>query len=107
MSRDDHNPLNARAIDAAQANVASRSKLEASIADDDIAWLMGSKQGRRVMWGLLSECGVFRSSMTGNSYTFFNEGARNVGLTQLANIHRVCPERYAAMVKESKEAANG
>lgn len=36
--------------------------------------------GRMVLWDILEFCGVFRSSFTGNSKTYFNEGQRDVGL---------------------------
>lgn len=73
---------------------------------EDIRYLMKNKQGRRIAWRWLSDAGVFKTSMTGNSYTFFNEGQRNVGLKLLAAIHEHCPEQYAVMVAESKEKAD-
>jgi len=39
--------------------------------------------GREVIMDLLDKCGVFRTVMTGNSYTFLNEGRRQVGLYML------------------------
>lgn len=104
MSRPEHNPLETRAIDAGQDAVASRAKTDRDIADDDLRWLMNAKQGRRVVWAMLARTGVFQTSMTGNSYTFFNEGARNVGLYLMAEVNRLVPELYAKMVKESKDA---
>ena len=54
---------------------------------------------------LLERTGVFRSSFTGNSETFFLEGQRNVGLMLMAQIHDACPEKYTAMLEEQKHDA--
>ncbi len=35
--------------------------------------------GKRVMWDILSFCGVFQNAMTGNSRTYFNLGRQSVG----------------------------
>lgn len=53
---------------------------------DDIAWLMSEKRGRRIMFRLLAMSNVFRSSFTGNSQTFFNEGMRVIGTTLITDI---------------------
>lgn len=54
------------------------------------------------MWRVLEMAGVYRSSFTGNSTTFFNEGMRNIGLMLISEIHAVAPEGYAQMLKENK-----
>lgn len=53
------------------------------------------------LWDLLEKCGISRLSFTGNSQTFFNEGARNVGLNIQADLTREFPERYVEMLKEA------
>lgn len=60
-----------------------------------------TKQGRAWMWWLLGECGVFRTSFTGNSTTFFNEGRRAIGLAILADFTRDFPDLYSTMTKEN------
>jgi len=42
--------------------------------------LLKSPDGKRVLWDILELCKVFHLSMTGNSWTYFNEGTRHVGL---------------------------
>lgn len=81
------------------------AKLARQIEADDIKWLMSSRQGRRVVWRLLEKAGVYRTSFTGNSETFFREGQRNLGLFIVAEIHAHCPESYALMLTESKAPA--
>jgi hypothetical protein len=70
--------------------------------DDALRWLMGDARGRRVAWDLLGRAGVFRSSMAPSpELTAFNEGRRDIGLALLADVMRLCPERYAAMQAEA------
>lgn len=69
---------------------------------NDIRFLLSREQGRRFLWRYLEICGVYRSSFTGNSQTFFNEGERNVGLKLLDDIMEAAPDAYLVMLKENK-----
>lgn len=75
---------------------------EAKWEADDLTWLMSSKRGRRVMWRLLENAGVYRLSyQPGDALgTAFNEGNRNQGQRLLALIQAHTSEDYALMVKE-------
>lgn len=68
---------------------------------DDFKWVVSTEQGRRFLWDLLAFTGVYRSSFTGNSQTFFNEGRRDVGLRLLGQINEHEPEAYVTMLKEN------
>lgn len=46
---------------------------------------LGSAAGKRVLSDLLNACGVFETSFTGNSRTFYNEGRREIGIILLHN----------------------
>lgn len=70
---------------------------------EDMKALLDTPLGRRVVWRYLSICGVYQSSFTGNSTTFFNEGRREVGLRLMADIMESNPDSYAKMVKESRQ----
>lgn len=73
---------------------------------EDVKFILGSLQGRRFVWRYLEECGVFKTSFTGTSQTFFLEGERNVGLRLLADINEAQPEAYVTMMKENKQEIN-
>jgi hypothetical protein len=65
--------------------------------------LMSIPEGRRLVWWHLGLCQIFMSSFRADPYlTAFNEGARNVGLTWLADIMKAAPDEYLTMTKEAK-----
>jgi len=51
--------------------------------NNDICKVLVSAEGRRFIWRILSVCGLYRNSFTGNSNTFYNEGQRSIGLKLL------------------------
>lgn len=55
---------------------------------------------QRVMWRFLSKAGLFSTSFTGNSTTFFNEGQRSFGLWMLTEFETAAPGIYGAMAQE-------
>ncbi len=68
----------------------------------DIAAVLQSKEGRRFVWRLLETAGVFRTVMTGNSWTFFNDGMRSLGLAVYTDLMESCPDRLKEMWGEAK-----
>ena len=80
-----------------EARLARRSELE------DIAFVLSTPQGRRFYWRLLTRCGIFRSSYTGDNQTFYNEGERNIGLLLMAELNEADPDAYLKMLKESRK----
>lgn len=99
----DTDPFDLAALEAAETAAGETLRQERQIEIDDFKFVMEDKRGRRYVWRLLEQCGVFRSSFTGNSETFFREGQRNVGLKIISLIHEACPEKYALMLKEQRE----
>lgn len=80
----------------------ARAEQEARWEIEDLAWLMSSKRGRRVMWRLLTNAGVYRLSYTQGDAgaTAFNEGQRNQGLRLLSLVMKHIGSAYALMVQE-------
>ena len=96
-----YDPLDLRSQERSKADRELRERLVRENEEADIKWLMGNKRGRRVIWRLLDQAGVFRSSFNTNAMTMsFAEGHRNYGLRILALIHSQCPELYPTMMKE-------
>lgn len=98
-------PIDVRGQERVKASKASRDRLARESEEADVRWLMSNKRGRRILWRLLDQGGVFRLSFSTNAMTMaFAEGNRNFGLRTLALIHSLSPELYPVMVKEN---ANG
>lgn len=99
----DFDPTDVKTHEKAAQELQERDRLTQRRDADDFKWLMSDPRGRRIVWGLLVLTGVYRSSFTGNSETFFREGERNVGLKLVDKIHTNCPEKYSTMTKEAND----
>jgi len=100
-------PLDLRSQEKAKTDREVRERLAKENEEADLKWLMGSKRGRRVVWRLLDQSGVFRLSFNTNAMQMaFAEGNRNYGNRTLAMIHALCPELYPQMVKENTNDRN-
>jgi len=98
-----YDPTDIRSQEDAHHEQAQKAKLAVLSEAADFKWIVSNKRGRRFVWSLLEKAGVFRSSFTGNSATFFNEGQRNIGLAVLAMVHEHAPDAYTLMLSEHKE----
>jgi hypothetical protein len=91
----DTNDLHPEASQRRDASVLARQ-----VETNDTKWLMSSKQGRRIVRRWLASAGIYQTSFTGNSETFFREGKRALGLEILADVTKHAPEDYIAMLTE-------
>ena len=71
----------------------------------DFIEIMNTPAGRRFIWRLLELTGFQKSSFTGNSTTFFNEGMRNVGLIIWADLQER-PDLLVQMMNEARLTEN-
>ncbi len=68
---------------------------------DDLRWLLGHPQGRRLTLRMLERTGIFRSSYNhSGSLMAFNEGRRDVGLWLTAELMEANAEGYLKVLKE-------
>ena len=97
-------PTDIRSHERVHEDVAKRERLAKDNEDSDIKWLVSTKRGRRIVWRMLDQAGVFRMSFNTNSMTMaFQEGNRNSGNRLLAQINEVNPDAFTLMLKEAKE----
>lgn len=72
--------------------------------------LLKLRQGRDVLWHVLSFCQLYTDIFSGNSSTFYLEGKRAVGLEILQMLEDADPTAYARLLldkQKEKEASNG
>jgi hypothetical protein len=99
-----HDPLDVQAQERAQLEVEEQHRLQAQIEIDDLKRVVSNKSGRRFAFQILERAGVWRLSFDTNALSMaFKEGCRNEGLRLQAQIVTHCPERYAEMLRESRE----
>lgn len=81
--------------DEAKARETRRKEL------DDLRWLLGHPQGRRILNRILERTGVFRTSFNhSGSVMAFNEGRREVGLWVTAELSDASPEGFMKVLTE-------
>lgn len=94
---DDNTPSRARS----KGSKATARKYEDEQLKLDVQAIMRTPAGRRYVNHLLEFGGVNRTSFTGNSTTFFNEGARNFALKITGDVKAHAAGDYLLMQQEA------
>jgi len=68
--------------------------------DNDVKKLLTYVEFRRFIWRMLTFTGLYKTSFTGNSSTFLNEGKRMVGLYLLGSVMRANKMAFAQIQQE-------
>lgn len=79
-----------------------KDKIKSDLELNDIKSVLKTIEGRRFVWSVLESCGIYKSSFTGSSETFFLEGSRNVGLRLLSKLEMADQESLFQMMRENK-----
>ena len=88
--------------EGSKAELDAKQQLLAQRDIDDIQFVMGSEQGRRVIWSLLEKGQVFGACFNVDpQITAFNEGQRNLALVLFQRVMAHCPEQYLKMAAEA------
>lgn len=81
--------------------IEARNKRQRDRQTADLRKVLAIVEGRRFVWRLLSESGVFRTSFNQNALNMaFNEGFRNSGLLILDEILKNVPATFTQMQRE-------
>jgi len=83
------------------ATLTDKNKRDTELGD--LRQLLKTKWGRRLVWRVLEKAGIHRTSFTGNSTTFFNEGQRNIGLWLESEVTDADTNGYLQMIKENNK----
>lgn len=78
----------------------TKAQLKREQEIEDMKQLLNTRFGRHVLWRILSQCGVYKLSFTGNSTTFFNEGHRDIGNYIINEISEADKKAYPMMMLE-------
>jgi hypothetical protein len=78
-----------------------RAKIVRDMRLHDLNKIVQTEEGRRWIYSILERCHIFHPVMTGNSYTFFNDGMRQIGLMIIEELSHVDPELFGKMHAES------
>jgi hypothetical protein len=98
-----HNPVALQEQAEKKALAELEAKVKAEQWADDLKWLMAHPQGRRIVWRLLEEAGVYRATFhESHAVMALNEGQRRMGLFLVMEINQVCPDRYDEMKHEQR-----
>lgn len=90
--------------EALLAEEAKKQKLRRDNELNDLRLICETDHGRRFIWRLLEQAGVWRSTYTGEALSAaFAEGKRNTGLMVFSDVMEACPDQYLAMAKEASE----
>lgn len=82
-----------------------KAQILESVEKSDLHWVLSDPRGRRFLWRLLSERGVFEQSWVAGSFdvTAFNEGQRSLAIKLYCEICAVDEELYLKMMREAKK----
>jgi hypothetical protein len=87
--------------DEEAANSVEIQKVKRQQQVEDIKWLMGHPQGRRIVTRLFEEAGLRRTSFhTSGSVMALNEGRKQLGYFLEAELLEVAPEGYFKLLQE-------
>ena len=67
---------------------------------EDVKRILETPEGLRFFKRLMRLCHIFTTSFTGNSFTYFNEGQRNVGLYFVRDIAEISPASLPLLIIE-------
>jgi len=103
-----HDPTDLKTQEEARKASELQARLDREAEEGDCRWLMSSKRGRRIVWRLLEQAGVFRSSFSTTAMQMaFNEGYRNYGNHTLGLLHQYCKELYPQRIKDNTHDRTG
>ncbi len=75
---------------------------------EDVAWVMSGPKGRRFMWWLLGETGLYESvfrqppMVRAEERLVYNGAKRELGLMLQSELRRICPTEFDTMGLEAR-----
>jgi hypothetical protein len=100
-----YDPLDLKRQEQERRDHDTRQRIARQNEAADIRWLMDSERGRRLMWGWLTFCGLYRTPFDASTaQQSFNCGMHNVALMLNASVMEHCPDLALQMQTEASKA---
>jgi hypothetical protein len=84
-------------------DAAKKQKNERDQQLEDIKDILARPAGLRFFRRMFDDASIFSTTFTGNSHTFFREGARNLALMYFNDVCEASPERVAELMIRKKD----
>lgn len=81
----------------------TKEQLERLQELEDLKVILATAAGVRFFKRFFEEGRLFHTTFTGNSYTFFNEGARAFALKYFSDVCEAAPERLTELIVQNTE----
>ena len=65
---------------------------------NDLKGVLKTSSGKNVIWNILSVCGIYENTFTGNSQSYYLDGRRSIGLEILRMTEDVDPTAYPRLL---------
>lgn len=72
----------------------------------DYGSVFGTAEGKKVLWDILNNAGIFAGMFTGNSQTFYNLGRRDIGLRVLEHVMAADPTIFTSILNKDWQKGN-
>lgn len=69
--------------------------------EGDLRKVLSLKEGRRFIWKLLSDAGIFKGGYVGDNKAFFDQGKKCLGLGVFSDVMTVDGDSFVRMQKEN------
>jgi hypothetical protein len=103
--QNEHSPIDAELERQRDEEAQAEAKRLREQQVEDLKFVMGDHRGRRFVWRMLVEAGVYRSTFSeSHAAMAFQEGKRNLGLLLVDDIVSECPGDYDRMRAEQRKA---
>lgn len=88
-----------------RAQAERKRKTQAEQHAADMKWVMSAPAGRRVMWSLLGDLGLYRTPYAGENTNaaHFNIGQHSAALKLNAQLIETAPDEYDLMGREARD----
>lgn len=68
-------------------------------AEFDLKAVLATEEGKRVLWRIVTLCGVWQRTPTVNGIQQWHEGRRDIGVTLMEDIQRINPNLIPLMMQ--------